>query len=46
MEFPKLKHPFTMVVAGPTSSGKTVFVKKLVQHRSIDPFPTKIVWCY
>lgn len=27
----QLKHEFTMVVAGPSNSGKTEFVKKLVE---------------
>ena len=25
-----LKHPFTMLIAGPTGSGKTMWVKKLI----------------
>ena len=42
------KHEFTMVVAGPSRSGKTEFVKALVPHkdRVIHPPPTKVVWCY
>ena len=42
------KHEFTMVVAGPSRSGKTEFVKALVRHkdRVIHPPPTKVVWCY
>jgi len=46
-----LKHPFTMLVAGATSSGKTVFIKNLLN--SIDelmiperPLPLKVVWAY
>ena len=44
----RLQHPFTCVIAGPTGSGKTHFVMKLVTHaRSmIDPPPKKVVWCY
>jgi hypothetical protein len=43
----QLKHEFTMVVAGPSKSGKTEFVKQLVQNPSwISPPPEKIVWCY
>ena len=43
----KLKHEFTMVVAGPSKSGKTHFVKKLVENRHwISPPPEKIIWCY
>ena len=29
---PRLKHPFTCVVAGPSSSGKTQFVFRLIRH--------------
>lgn len=49
-----LHHPFTMIVAGPTGSGKTVWVTKLLSHyQSITTFktpnsprPTKVLWCY
>lgn len=42
------KHPFTAIVAGPTSCGKTRFVFRLVDSapRMIDPPPAKIVYCY
>ena len=42
------KHPFTAIVAGPTSCGKTRFVFRLIEHasRMIDPPPSKIVYCY
>ena len=44
----KFIHPFTCIVAGPTGSGKTVFVRKILNsHREmIDPPPEKIIWCY
>lgn len=44
----QLKHEFTMVVAGPSKSGKTEFVKKkLVENTHwISPYPEQIVWCY
>lgn len=32
----QLKHEFTMVVAGPSKSGKTEFVKKLVENTHLD----------
>jgi len=43
-----LRHPFTAIVAGPTSCGKTRFVFRLRDHvsRMIDPPPSKIVYCY
>lgn len=43
----ELKHEFTMVVACPSKSGKTHFVKKLVEKRHwISPPPKKNIWCY
>ena len=43
-----LRHPFTAIVAGPTSCGKTRFVFRLIENISqmIDPSPNKIVCCY
>jgi len=43
-----LRHPFTAIVAGPTSCGKTRFVFRLIENVSqmIDPTPSKIVYCY
>jgi len=43
-----LCHPFTALVSGPTGSGKTVFVFKLIENArySIDPPPHKITYCY
>ena len=45
---PRWKHPFTCIVAGPTSSGKTQFVKRLLENSSetINPPPEKIYWFY
>jgi len=46
----KFKHPFTCIVADPTSSGKTSFCIKLLQH--LDSLCTEtrfkggIIWCY
>jgi len=34
-----LKHPFTMMVAGATSSGKTVFVRNLLKSQPAVPQP-------
>ena len=41
-----LQHPFTMLVAGPTGSGKTYWVNRLLQHRRemITPPPEEILW--
>lgn len=43
-----LQHPFTCVIAGPTSCGKTHFCIKLVKYAKtmIFPSPHNIVWCY
>lgn len=45
---PRLKHPFTCVIAGPTGSGKSYFVSRLLSHAHtmIDPPPEKVMWCY
>ena len=42
------KHPFTANVSGPTSCGKTHFVKDLLQNCStkISPTPQRIIWLY
>ena len=30
----RLKHPFSMIISGPSSSGKTYFVKNVIEHAS------------
>lgn len=42
------KHPFTCLIAGPTSSGKTVFTTRLIDSRQemIEPDVDEIIWCY
>ena len=41
-------HPFTCLVSGPTQSGKTEFLLKLLENHDkiIEPSPNKIMWCY
>jgi len=41
-------HPFTALVAGPTGSGKSTFVFKLIENVdfAISPPPSRIVYCY
>lgn len=43
-------HPFTCMVAGPTSSGKTVLVKSLLEHHEFNISGLRkrprIVWCH
>ena len=42
------KHPFTCLIAGPTGSGKTAFVKRFVSHvtQMVHPAPDRITWHY
>ena len=42
------KHPFTCVVAGPTGSGKSYFVRDFLANlsRIVTPVPKEVVWCY
>ena len=44
----RFQHPFTCVVAGPTSCEKNEFVAKFIQHvkQTMTPAPQRIVWCY
>ncbi len=48
MEFPKLQHPFTMVIAGPTGCGKSYFVRDLISEKQemFSKVPDKVVWFY
>lgn len=48
MEFPKLQHPFTMVIAGPTGCGKSFFIRDLLKYRReiFSTIPDKVVWFY
>ena len=45
---PRMKHPSTCIIAGPTGSGKTYFVRRLLAHieEMIKPIPDHIVWYY
>ena len=40
------KLPFSMVVSGPSDSGKSVWTKKLLLSSLIQPSPERIIWCY
>ena len=49
MEFdPRFIHPFPCLIAGPTGSGKTQFVKRLLSEgeNAILGAPEHILWCY
>ena len=39
-------HPSTMLIAGPTGSGKTHFLTRLLKHNLFSPSPDKIIWVY
>lgn len=41
-------HPFTMVIAGPSMSGKTTFIKQLLanKQRMFNVHFDKVIWCY
>ena len=42
----KLIHPSNIIVSGPTGSGKTQFVSRILKSRNSDPFPTRILYLY
>ena len=46
----KFKHPFTMIVSGQTSSGKTVLVRRILNHWEklidINKSDFNVLWCY
>jgi len=44
----ELTHPFTMIIAGPSSCGKTVFTKKLLAfgRKLFNVKFSEIIWCY
>jgi len=46
--FSGFAHPFSCVIAGPSQSGKTVFLRKLLKgaHLYIHEAPERIVWCF
>ena len=46
MDSLKLVHPSTCLISGPTGSGKTVFVKKLIDFKYFHPMPSNIIYCY
>ena len=44
----RFRHPSTFMIVGPSQSGKTRFVVKLIQraNQMIDRPPERVVWCY
>lgn len=41
-----LRHPFTMLISGPTGCGKTTWLKKLINDRASIPKPDRIIYFY
>jgi hypothetical protein len=48
MGIPTWVHPFTSMIAGPTGSGKSMFVRRFVPNikHMMTPKPDRILWCY
>ena len=42
----KLIHPSNIIISGPTGSGKTQFVARVIQLKHLMPFPTRIIWLF
>ena len=42
----KLIHPSNIISSGPTGSGKTQFVSRVIQSKHLMPFPTRIIWLF
>ena len=40
------QHPFSMMVTGPSQSGKTEWTRKLLLSLLIQPPPERILWCF
>lgn len=45
---PRWKHPMRAKIAGPTSSGKTVFIRRFLKTlpEMTDPVPDQVIYCY
>ena len=40
------KHKSTILLSGITGCGKTRFVRRILEERLIEPFPTRLIWVY
>ena len=40
------KHPSTILLSGFTGCAITRFVRRILEERLIDPFPTRLIWVY
>jgi len=43
---PKLIHPSTVIISGPTGCGKTLLTARLLVESKFNPMPERIVWIY
>ena len=41
-----VKHPFNLMVRAPSQSGKSWFVKEMLTHKQITPYPSHVVLAY
>ena len=50
MDFYKFRHPFTCMIAGPSMSGKTLLVRRILEHfkdlTNIQTPNLNVIWCY
>lgn len=42
----KLQHPSSLIVSGPSQSGKTELVRKIIGKKAYNHDLQKIIWCY
>ena len=40
------QHPASIIIAGPSRSGKTSFLRRILEEKTIYPFPTRILFVY
>ena len=40
------RHPTTILIAGPTQPGKTVFFKQIREHHLIQPSPSRVIYVF
>ena len=40
------QHPTTILISGPTHSGKTLFVLRVLKNSLLQPFPSRILWFF
>ena len=43
---PKLIHPATVIVSGPTGCGKTLLTARLLVESKFEPMPERLIWVY